>query len=193
MAFLALQAADVFYGDFFAGAVFEFFVVAFVLFVVSVVFEFDLRLAVAIDAPAHAECGILIYNLHLLDGAMAFLTFYLADCDVLRVVKIDVIGQVVDAHPFDGALNFAVGIVSQRFHDTFPLIFNDHAAVFVECGELLFSHVFLANPPFVEVFDLFFAPRVVAGYVLVGDRVEADGGVDFGDFGRACFSAFFHC
>lgn len=69
-------------------------------------------IAVAIEAPAHLQAGLLIHQRHGVDAAMAG---FAADAlfDVDAVVEINVIGQVVHLSPADGfvsAVAFADGL-----------------------------------------------------------------------------------
>ena len=81
MALLALEATDILHahGVHLAGfdIVVEFLVNAIELIALSaVVIELDLCLAVAVNAPAHAQISKLVYFIHFGDLAMAGLALY---------------------------------------------------------------------------------------------------------------------
>jgi len=75
-------------------------------------FFVDLRLAVAVDTPTHAQDIILVDFVHLFDWAVAFLTFNASGNHVLLVIEVGIIGEVVNPDPFHwhvivvGFLNF---------------------------------------------------------------------------------------
>ena len=73
VATLAVQTTDVFNGNRATDAVFNFVVVAFVSFIVIVLFELHLTLAVTVDTPTHAEWGVLVNQFHFLYGAVTVL------------------------------------------------------------------------------------------------------------------------
>ena len=126
MAFLAVCAADVFDGNGIDSVVLQVFyepgvsVIEFVTVysacAVAAAGEVHFCGAMAIDAPAHTEVGILADLVHLLDGSMAGLALHLPYPDVLGVVKVNEVGEVMDLYPFDGMAGMgvfvAIGIVS---------------------------------------------------------------------------------
>ena len=120
MAFLAIGAADVFDGDGIDAVVAQVFyefgidVIEFVAVhaacavAAAAAREVNFCGAVAIDAPAHTEVGVLADLVHLLDGSVAGLALHLPYPDVLRVVEVSEIGEVMDLHPFDGMAGMGV-------------------------------------------------------------------------------------
>ena len=54
---------------------------------------------VTVDAPAHAQFGLLRDFIHFLDIAMTGLTLYISNPCVLRMIKINVIGKVMNFNP----------------------------------------------------------------------------------------------
>ncbi len=106
MALLTFRAADIFNRNtihFTSLQVFmEFFVNAIEFISVSLAIrEIHFRGAVTVDTPAHAELGKLFYLIHFGDIAMAGLALYFACADMLGVVEINMVGQIMDLHPFN--------------------------------------------------------------------------------------------
>ena len=64
-----------------------------------VVVEINLCLAVAVNAPAHAQFSHLLHPVHFLDISMAGLAGYISNSYVLCVVEINVVRKVMDLDP----------------------------------------------------------------------------------------------
>jgi hypothetical protein len=75
--------------------------------------EVHLGRTVTVDTPAHTKWSELVYLIHLLDRPMTGLALYLTGLGMLGVVKIDVVGEIMDLDPFNrlGIL----GMISARF------------------------------------------------------------------------------
>ena len=106
MTFLTLQSTDIFnfYAIHFTGfdIVVELLVDTVKLVALgAVVIEVHVGLTVTVDTPSHAQVGHLFYFIHGSDLTVTALTLYITGADVLGVVKINVVGQIVDFHPFD--------------------------------------------------------------------------------------------
>ena len=56
---------------------------------------------VAVNTPAHAQFGKLTYFGHFLYWAVTGLALYLAYFHMLGVVKVNMVGKIVDLNPFD--------------------------------------------------------------------------------------------
>ena len=103
--FLAFKAAYVFYGHtiHFASLhiVMELLVnaVKFISGAVSGI-KVHLGLAVTVNTPTHAQLSHLLYFVHFLDITVAGLAGYITYPYVLGVVKVNVVGQVMDLYPF---------------------------------------------------------------------------------------------
>jgi hypothetical protein len=65
----------------------------------TICIEIHLRFPVTVDAPAHAQFRLLRDFIHFLDIAMAALTLYISNSCVLRMIKINVVGKVVNFNP----------------------------------------------------------------------------------------------
>ena len=70
--------------------------------------EIHLGSTVTVYTPAHAEIGKLFYFIHLCDGSVTGLTLYFARANMLGMVKVNMVGQVVDLYPFDLFTGFGV-------------------------------------------------------------------------------------
>jgi hypothetical protein len=60
------------------------------------------RRTMAVDTPTHAQWRKLANFIHILDRTMTGLALYLARADMLRMTKKHMIGEIMDADPFDG-------------------------------------------------------------------------------------------
>ena len=101
MALGTFRTADIFntYPGTFAG--FQFFVQSCEFLIVPVFGKLNFGLAVAVDAPSHAQHLYLCDPVHCFDIAMARFTGYLTGINMLCVVEIGVVRQVVYLDPFD--------------------------------------------------------------------------------------------
>src|SRR6267142_2035252 len=79
------------------------------LVIVGVAFGIHVGFPVAIDAPAHRQQGVLLHDIHFLDGAVARLAFYAPYVDVLGMIEIGQVGHVVVPHPLNRFLLTGVG------------------------------------------------------------------------------------
>jgi hypothetical protein len=75
----------------------EFFVDA----IESIVFKLHFGFSVTVHTPAHAKIRELLYFTHFLNFTMAGLALHLSGFYVLGMVKIYVVGQIVDTNPFN--------------------------------------------------------------------------------------------
>lgn len=106
MALLTFRASDIFYRNtihFTRLQVFmELFVNAIEFIPISLAIrEIHFRGPVAIDAPAHAERRKLLHLVHFRDIPMTGLALHLTRTDMLGMVEVNMIGQVVNFHPFN--------------------------------------------------------------------------------------------
>lgn len=102
MAFLTFCSTNLFNGHAIELAILHVFVELLVNAVESIFSELHLGLAVAVDAPTHAQVGKLLHFTHLLDFTMAGLAGHLAGYYVLGVVEINMVRQVMDLDPLNG-------------------------------------------------------------------------------------------
>ena len=106
MTFLALGAADILHRYRIHGAGLQVLVemlvnaVELVATVAGRIREVHLGRTVTVDTPAHAEGSKLVHFIHLLDRSMTGLTLYLSGLRMLGVVKVYVVGEIVDLDPF---------------------------------------------------------------------------------------------
>ena len=124
MTLLAFKAADFLYRHFRAFARFDLFVVGLEALVVFIIHELHLGLAVAVDAPAHAQRRVLVQFLHGLHRPVAGLALQFSDRNVLGVIEIYVVRQVVDTDPFDRAVDAVVVhfLIGKGVNDALPLV-----------------------------------------------------------------------
>jgi len=101
--FLALDAADIGHRYTVHLAIFnicmELLVNAVELVAGAVCVEVDLGLPVTVDTPAHAQFRKLFHFIHFSDLTMAGLALYIAGSYVLRVIEVNMVGQVMDLYP----------------------------------------------------------------------------------------------
>ena len=75
--------------------------------------EVHLGRTVTVDTPAHTKWSELVDLIHLLDRPMTGLALYLTGLGMLGVVKIDMVGKIVDLDPF---YRFGIlGVISAGF------------------------------------------------------------------------------
>src|SRR5690606_27931998 len=79
--------------------------------IIAVVGKLHFGCTVAVHAPSHAERGILVYFVFLLYVSVTGLALYLTYFHVLRVVKIYIVGQVMDLNPFDGTRGLSISFL----------------------------------------------------------------------------------
>src|SRR5678810_753372 len=78
----------------------EFFINAIKLIAAAIIIiEIHFGFAVTVDAPTHAQIGKLVYFIHFLNGAVASLALYLSCIYMLCVIKINMIGKVMNFYP----------------------------------------------------------------------------------------------
>jgi hypothetical protein len=94
--------------------------VFFVDTVKSIVFKLHFGFAVTVNTPAHAKIRELLHFTHFLNFTVAGLALHLSGFYVLGMVKIYVVGQIVDTNPFDRL--GIVGIPRFSFYKTGILI-----------------------------------------------------------------------
>src|SRR5690606_6827497 len=80
---------------------FNFLVVFFKNTVVVVVLEINFGFSVTVDTPSHRQRLKLFHLVHFLNRTVTSLTLYITNIYVLRMVKVNVVGQVVHFYPFD--------------------------------------------------------------------------------------------
>ncbi len=136
---------------------------------------------------------MLLHHFHRFYRAVAGLAGYFAYGNVLCMVEVSVVGQAVDAHPFDGALNFALVFVGKRCLDGSPLLVHRFFQA-VHFGVLVFhvAGINIGNPLAIDFFDIGLAHFVVILHVLLFAGIPADGSVYFGDLGRAVLRPHIH-
>jgi len=117
--FLALGAADILHRYTIHGAGLQVLVemlvnaVELVATITGRIGEVHFGRAVTVDTPAHAEGSKLMHFIHLLDRPMTGLALYLTGLRMLGVVKIDMVGKIVDLDPF---YRFGIlGMICARF------------------------------------------------------------------------------
>src|SRR4051794_1967584 len=81
------------------GTVFQFFVILLVNAIEAIALKLNLCIAVTVYAPTHAKVGELVHLILFLYFAMAGLASYFTYIYVLRVVKINMVGQEVYTYP----------------------------------------------------------------------------------------------
>src|SRR5690606_2408548 len=66
-----------------------------------IVVKLNIGSTMAVDAPSHTQVSKLLYFRHFLDFAMTCLASHLAYIHVLRVIKINVVGEIMNLNPFN--------------------------------------------------------------------------------------------
>lgn len=105
--FLAFRSTHLFYSNtvhFTVRYVFVEFLVNAVIFITAAIFfvvKINFGFPVAIYTPSHAQVAELVYFRHLLYVTMTGLALLFTYFNVLAVVKINVVGQVVNFYPLN--------------------------------------------------------------------------------------------
>ena len=104
--FLTFGSTNLFHSYTIQLLIFQIFVEFFVNAVEFVIGKLHFGFPVTVYTPAHAQVSKLVYFVHFLDFTMAGLALLLTGFYVLGVIKIYVIGQVMNANPFNGLCLF---------------------------------------------------------------------------------------